>query len=229
MHKRDRAPLRTLPEQITEQLAREVVDQTLRPGQRLKEIELCEQFRVSRAPVREALRLLESRGLVRITPRRGVHVTQLSAQEVDDLYEIRAALLGLAARRVALRRDEQFLVAAQSLAQRLRQFASRPAYGKYFDAAYGLSNLIAQAAGSPRLSALVFSFSEQVARYTRLSLHDTERRRRSLHNWERLVKAIEAREAAAAEAAMRDLVFGSREAVRAALDRKKPGRLRLVS
>lgn len=223
-----RPPLRTLPEQVAEQLAQEIVEQTLKPGARLKEVELCEQFGVSRAPIREALRLLESRGLVRIEARRGVRVTQLSAQEVDDLYEIRASLLGLAARRVAARRGAAFLEAARSLAQRLRQFAPHPAYGKYFEVTYALSNLIADAAESPRLSALVHSFSQQVARYTRMSLQAPERRRRSLHNWERLLKAIEASQPPAAEAAMRDLVFGSRDTVRAALDRKKAGRLRLV-
>jgi DNA-binding GntR family transcriptional regulator len=222
-----RPPLRTLPEQIAAQLAQEIVEQSLKPGERLKELELCEQFRVSRAPIREALRLLESRGLVQIAARRGVRVTQLSAQEVDELYEIRASLLGLAARRVATRRDAQFLGAAKSLAQRLRQFVSHPAYGKYFEATYSLSNLIADAAQSPRLSALVHSFSQQVARYTRLSLQTPERRRKSLHNWERLLKALEASQPEAAEVAMRDLVFGSRDTVRAALE-KKPGGLRLV-
>lgn len=223
-----RPRLLTLPEQIAEQLAQEIVDQTLRPGQRLKEVELCGQFRVSRAPIREALRLLESRGLVQIASRRGVRVTQLSAQEVDDLYEIRASLLGLAARRVAARRDDRFLGLARSFVQRLRQFASHPAYGKYFAAAYGLSNLIAETAGSPRLTALVFSFSQQVARYTRLSLQSVERRRKSLQNWERLVKAIEARQPELAESSMRVLVFGSRDRVRATLEKKQTGELRLV-
>lgn len=223
-----RPPLRTLPEQIAEQLAQEIVDQTLKGGQRLKEVELCAQFRVSRAPVREALRLLESRDLVQITPRRGVRVTRLSAQEVDDLYEIRASLLGLAARRVATRRNGEFLGQARSLVRRLRQFSSHPAYGKYFDAAYGLSKLVAEAAECPRLTALVQSFSQQVARYTRLSLQTVERRRKSQHNWERLLKAIEARQPQAAEAAMHDLVFGSRDAVRAILEKNKNGRLRLV-
>ena len=223
-----RPRLLTLPEQIAEQLAQDIVDQTVRPGARLKEVALCEQFRVSRAPIREALRLLESRGLVQIVSRRGVRVTQLSAQEVDDLYEIRASLLGLAARRVAARRDGRFLELAKAFVQRLRQFAAHPAYGKYFEAAYGISNLIAEAADSPRLSGLVFSFSQQVARYTRLSLQSVERRRKSLQGWERLVKAIEARQPEEAEAAMRGLVFGSRDRVRAALEKRQTGKLRLV-
>jgi DNA-binding GntR family transcriptional regulator len=209
-----RPRLLTLPEQIAEQLAQDIVSQTLVPGQRLKEMELANQFGASRAPIREALRLLELRGLVQIEARRGVSVTQLSAAEVDDLYEIRASLLGLAARRVALTRDEEFLARAEARLQRLRQYASTPLYGKYFEATYELCNLIGQAAGSARLFSLISSFSQQVARYTRLSLHGPDRRKHSLQNWERLIKAIRARDAEAAEQVQKELVFGSRDKVR---------------
>lgn len=209
-----RTRLLTLPEQIAEQLAQDIVSQTLAPGQRLKELELSEQFGASRAPIREALRLLELRGLVQIEARRGVSVTQLSAAEVDDLYEIRASLLGLAARRVALTRDEKFLGAARMILQRLKQYASAPLYGKYFEATYDMSNLIGRAAGSPRLFSLIASFSEQVARYTRLSLQGPDRRKQSLQNWERLIKAFEHGDAEAAERVQKDLVFGSRDKVR---------------
>lgn len=209
-----RARLLTLPEQIAEQLAQDIVSQTLVPGQRLKEMELATQFGASRAPIREALRLLELRGLVQIESRRGVSVTRLSAAEVDDLYEIRASLLGLAARRVALTRDDEFLAHAESILQRLKQYASAPLYGKYFEATYELSNLIGQAAGSPRLFSLIASFSQQVARYTRLSLQAPDRRKQSLQNWQRLIKAIEKREPEIAEQVQKELVFGSRDKVR---------------
>jgi len=211
---KERARLLTLPEQIAEQLAQDIVSQTLSPGQRLKEIELSNQFGASRAPIREALRLLELRGLVKIESRRGVSVTQLSAAEVDDLYEIRAALLGLAARRVAVTRDENFLATAKVILQRLKQYATVPLYGKYFEATYEISNLIGQAAGSPRLFSLIASFSQQVARYTRLSLQGPDRRKQSLQNWQRLIKAIEERKPDIAEQIQKDLVFGSRDRVR---------------
>ena len=209
-----RARLLTLPEQIAEQLAQDIVSQTLVPGQRLKEMELSAQFGASRAPIREALRLLELRGLVQIKSRRGVSVTRLSAAEVDDLYEIRASLLGLAARRVALSRDDQFLVAAKAILGRLKQYAAAPLYGKYFEATYEISNLIGQAAGSPRLFSLIASFSQQVARYTRLSLQGPDRRKQSLQNWQRLVRAIEAKDPETAEKIQKELVFGSRDKVR---------------
>ncbi len=216
---KDRPRLLTLPEQIAEQLASDIVSQALEPGQRLKETELSRQFGASRAPIREALRLLELRGLAQITPRRGVRVTKLSATEVDDLYEIRASLLALAARRVALSRSDRFLADANACLQRMRKHASGTAYGRYFEATYQLSNLIAGAAGSQTLFNLISSFSQQVARYTRLSLQSPQRRRQSVQNWGRLLAAIEARQAAAAEDLQRTLVFGSRNEVRAIIER----------
>jgi DNA-binding GntR family transcriptional regulator len=224
--RKGRTRLLTLPEQIAEQLARDIVNQALPPGQRLKELELSTRFDASRAPIREALRLLELRGLVQIESRRGVTVTQLSAAEVDDLYEMRASLLCLAARRVALSRDNDFLALAKAHLQRLKQQASAPLYGKYFEATYELCNLIGQAAGSPRLFSLIASFSQQVARYTRLSLEAPDRRKQSLKNWQRLMAAIEAQDPDAAERAQKALVFGSRDRVREIVARQLPSTMK---
>src|SRR2546426_2388731 len=171
-------------------------------------------YGVSRASIREALRLLDKRGLVWIEPRRGASVTQLSPDEVDDLYEIRATLLTVAARRVAARADPALLDEARALLAQAVQHASDASHGKYFEAVYALSQLIAEGAGSERLAALIRSFSQQVARYTRLSLRGGEQRRKSAQGWRRLVRAIETRDTAMAEHAMRQLVTGSQEAIR---------------
>ena len=73
----------------------------LRPGQHLVESDLAEQMGISRAPIREALRQLETEGLVVSLPHRGTFVTQLSVQDVWEIYTLRAAVEGLAARLMA--------------------------------------------------------------------------------------------------------------------------------
>jgi DNA-binding GntR family transcriptional regulator len=70
----------------------------LLPGARLREVELAERFGISRTPVREALRLLESEGLVVHLPRQGATLRRLDHAEVVELYEMRAVLEGTAAR-----------------------------------------------------------------------------------------------------------------------------------
>ena len=210
----DTALFLTLSEQVAKRIADEILNERFPSGARLKEVDLATMYGVSRASIREALRLLDKRGLVWIEPRRGASVTRLSADEVDDLYEIRASLLAVAARRVAARADPGLLDEARVLLDQAMQHASDASHGKYFEAVYALSQLIAEGAGSERLAALIRSFSQQVARYTRLSLRGVERRRKSAQSWRRLVRAIETRDTAMAEQAMRQLVTGSQEAIR---------------
>jgi DNA-binding GntR family transcriptional regulator len=207
----------TLSEQLAKRIADEILNEHFAPGQRLKEVDLAVTFGVSRASIREALRQLEVQGLVQIEPRRGARVTQLSADEVDDLYEIRASLLAVAARRVALTRDTTFLETAKMLLARITQHAAEPTQARYFDAVYTMSQLIAENAKSERLATLISSFSQQVARYTRLSLGTLERRKKSAQGWKRLLVAIDAGDPTKAEEEMRRLVTGSQEAIRGML------------
>ena len=84
----------TLPEQIAERIFERIASGEYAPGARIREATLAVQFDVSRAPVREALRILENDSVVRILPNRGAHVTQLSVKEVSDIFEIRRKLSG---------------------------------------------------------------------------------------------------------------------------------------
>jgi DNA-binding GntR family transcriptional regulator len=89
------APLR---QQVEGVLRRAIIDGRLAPLQRLTERELMEMTGVSRTLVREALRQLESEGLIAVVPNKGAVVRELTAAEAKDLYAIRAVLEGLAAR-----------------------------------------------------------------------------------------------------------------------------------
>ena len=70
----------TLPSQIAVRIGRAIVDGAFQPGQKLREVDLARSFGVSRASVREALRMVESEGLVTILPQRGAQVTALSVE-----------------------------------------------------------------------------------------------------------------------------------------------------
>jgi DNA-binding GntR family transcriptional regulator len=89
---------RTVKVSLVETLRDEIVRGDLVPGQYLRLEETAARFDVSTMPVREALRDLEAEGVVTSFPHRGAMVTQLSADELQDIYEIRAALEEMAAR-----------------------------------------------------------------------------------------------------------------------------------
>jgi DNA-binding GntR family transcriptional regulator len=76
-----------------------ILDGRYGSGARLGEIEVADELGLSRTPVREALRRLGSEGLVEVQPRRGARVRAWSTQDLEETYELRALLEGLAARR----------------------------------------------------------------------------------------------------------------------------------
>lgn len=82
----------SLLEVTTRRLRSEILSGELAPGQRLVEEQIRQRFAISRAPLREALRTLANQGLVEHLPRRGTRVTELPAEEVDQLFELRALL-----------------------------------------------------------------------------------------------------------------------------------------
>lgn len=83
---------RSLAELAVQRLRAEIISGALAPGERLVEEHLTRRFGTSRAPLREALRLLGEQGLVEHLPRRGVRVTELSARDMDELFSLRDAL-----------------------------------------------------------------------------------------------------------------------------------------
>ena len=110
----------TLPAQIATRIGQAIVDGQFKPGAKLREVDLARSFGVSRASVREALRLVESEGLVTILPQRGAQVTVLSAQEVQDVFEIRAHLMGLACARLAASASPEIRVRLTELLKNLK-------------------------------------------------------------------------------------------------------------
>jgi DNA-binding GntR family transcriptional regulator len=82
----------SLVEATTRRLRNEILSGTLEPGARLIEEQICQRFSISRAPLRESLRLLVQQGLVEHLPRRGARVTVWSEEDIRQLFEIRAVL-----------------------------------------------------------------------------------------------------------------------------------------
>jgi DNA-binding GntR family transcriptional regulator len=82
----------SLVEVATRQLREEILSGQLQPGQRLIEEQIRRRFSISRAPLREALRLLAQQGLIEHLPRRGARVTEWSETDIDQLFGIRAVL-----------------------------------------------------------------------------------------------------------------------------------------
>jgi DNA-binding GntR family transcriptional regulator len=120
------APLRraeTLSDRTTELLRERILAGDFGLGERLVEAKIARQLQISRGPVREALKQLRAEGLVREEPRRGVFVVDLTVEDVKEIYELRAAIEGRAARLIIARRDFGALEELRGILRRLEQAA----------------------------------------------------------------------------------------------------------
>ena len=199
----------TLPAQIAAQIGRAIVEGEFKPGHKLREIDLAQSFGVSRASVREALRMVESEGLVTILPQRGAQVTTLSVEELRDVFDIRASLMGLVCQRLAASISPEIRQRLGELLKDLR--AARDDAEAYGRASLAMTEYCVRNAGSKRLADLIMSFNRQTTRYLRLSLSTPERRRRSYTNWCDLVAALLGGNGAEAERLSRQLGMGTRD------------------
>lgn len=97
---------------VAAELRRLILDGSLQPGERLVEDRIAQQLGVSRNPIREAMRVLEAEGFLDVAVRRGAFVAKLSAQQAEDLFNVRLALEPLGARLAAsIEKPETGLIA----------------------------------------------------------------------------------------------------------------------
>ena len=188
----DRRRTLSLSEQIAEQVGKSILQENYVPGEAVTEQRISEEFSVSRGPVREALRILEREGLVEIIPRRGARVTRLTVREVSDIFDIRSVLLGHAARLAAQRRDEKCLKVLKEGCDALaRNIENDNELDVHVDVSAKMNYTLVERSGNEKLSEIVNHLARQIARYTRIGLSTSERRRDSVESWRELIRLIE--------------------------------------
>jgi DNA-binding GntR family transcriptional regulator len=89
----------SLKDKVYQNIKFQIIIGTLKPGTRLPEEELSKAMNISRAPIREAFNRLEKEGFVTVIPRKGTTVTQITAQAIEDIFEIRGSLESLAVKK----------------------------------------------------------------------------------------------------------------------------------
>lgn len=115
------ADYKPLRDRVRDELRQRIIDDVYPAGTRLVETEIAAQLGVSRLPVREAIRALESEGFVKTIPRRGAVVVELSAQDVEELFDVREALEVLASQQAATRATKAELRRVRSILARARK------------------------------------------------------------------------------------------------------------
>ncbi|MBY5930360.1 GntR family transcriptional regulator [Halomonas sp. DP8Y7-3] len=142
---------RNLVDQVVDYLTESILAARFAPGERLSEAGLASELGISRAPVREAARLLESRGLLVSRPRRGFFVRSLDVAELNDVFDLRIGLERHAFERVMLRFDEDIEQSLKQQIERLCDVASGHDESAKIEEDIAFHRRVFELAGNPRL------------------------------------------------------------------------------
>jgi len=192
-------------DELAYRLLREVILSPggLSPGDRVGEKEFSERLGISRTPIREAVRRLEVEGLVKRAPRRGVFVTDLSPEAIDELYNLREVLEGLAARLAAAYATEGEIHKLREIYDRYASAVRTHDVNKILDRDVDFHDVIAGASRSGRLQATITMFRNQLGLLRTRSVAIVGRSEKALEEMGRVLDAIARRAPGEAEGAMR--------------------------
>ena len=203
---------------ITE-VRRRIIDGEILPGVNISELALAEEFGVSRTPVRETFKQLQTEGLVEIRPRVGTFVTTPSRREIIELFEVKELLEGGAARLLAQRGRVAELDALEANLHKADEAVARDDRERYAELVDEFHNLLIVGSDNAKLEAHYQTLMNQLA-YARLvhtSLNQPGRALQSDREHHRVVELIAAKDGDSAERVMREHVRASRQALLAGL------------
>lgn len=170
---------------------RELIEQgTLIPGERISEKKLCEKFGVSRTPLREALKVLTSEGLVEILPNRGARVSRLTLQKVKDTYGVMAALEGLSGELACQNITDKQIEAVRELHDRMLDHYRNNELQEYFKVNQQIHERILEASGNEVLIEMYNNLSQRVKRVRYTAEMTDEFWRRAVSEHEEMIKAL---------------------------------------
>ena len=187
-----------------------IVDGRLQPGERLREEELARELGISRTPVREALLILQTEGLVDAAPNRGAVVRSHDAGDLEDLYQLRALLEGYAARRAAANVSEAAIAELRASCERFEALIDGDVQELVKENLY-FHSVILDAARSRRVAELIRKVIELPLVYRSYIWYSVDQRRISAHYHRQITKALEARDGERAELVMKEHDFEARD------------------
>ena len=215
----------TLADQIFTRMRREIVEGQLPPGTKMSEPELARRYGISRGPLREALRRLESSSLVVRRPNVGARVVELTSEQLLDLYYLREALEGMAARLAAERMSDEEIAELQDLIARHERQVAQDHGLAYYQSEGDLDfhYCIVRGSHNARLQELLANDLYHLVRMYRCQFAMTgPRTPTALREHAQIVEAIAARDGELAEVLMRRHIRAARQQVEKRLSGELP-------
>lgn len=165
----------------------------------LKENTIATELKVSRTPVREAIKQLELEGLVNIIPNKGATVAGFSIKDMKDIYEMRALLEGLCTGKAVLNMTDESIAELSEIVDLCDFYILKEKHDAILKLDNQFHEKIYKAAGSKMISSTLSDFHHYLQRMRRTTLKDIERAKQSNEEHKAIVNAIKKRDAKEAE------------------------------
>lgn len=202
-----------LYQEVAERLRQRIFAHELTPGDWIDEQKLAEQYGISRTPLREALKVLASEGLVDLKPRRGCYVTEISRQDIDDIFPLMAMLEGRCAFVAVQLAKPADIRGLKAIHDRLELAAKEGRIDAFFEANQEFHRRIQELTNNRWLLSVIQDL-RKVLKLSRLySLSLEGRLQQSLEEHRTIMAAFEASDAEKAEKSMHDHLLYGREAL----------------
>ena len=202
-----------LYQEVAELLRQRIYAHELAPGTWIDEQALADTFGISRTPMREALKVLASEGLVRLEPRRGCYVAELSEQDLDEIFPVMALLEARVAFEAAGKATDADLLRLARLHEALEQHAAANDADHFFEANQAFHNALQAIAGNRWLKQMIDDARRVIKLTRRDSLRLDGRLKQSLIEHRAILAALQVRDAEAASRAMHAHLLSGRAAV----------------
>ena len=224
----DPIPLRpsSLHEEVATRLRNMVFERQPAPGQWIDELALAREWQISRTPLREALKVLASEGLVVPVPRQGCKVAEMSEDDADQLLPVMALLEGRCAYEAVRRAGEADIRRLQVLHEQLEKHAAAKNIDGYYRANHEFHSAVQAMAGNRWLDRATGDLRRFVRLLRGRQLHWPGRIEASINEHRVLLDAIVQRDAVRAERAMHDHLMAQLAALKALQQRESRRRRR---
>jgi DNA-binding GntR family transcriptional regulator len=196
---------------IVAELRHAIVTGEFAPGERLKETAICQRFKVSRTPVREALKELESEGLTKTTLNRGSRVVSFSYDDVSNIYDMLIFIDGAACRMVCTRISSEELHRLEDIHVRLMEAATKRNYDVVSELNVQFHRLIAEATRNPYLIEIHSNFRQLISCVVHFSSFNPSQLSTIVSDHSRIIEALAKKNEALAEIVAREHVEKARE------------------
>jgi DNA-binding GntR family transcriptional regulator len=200
-----------------------VISGALRPGDKVPEQALCRRFGVSRTPLREALKVLASEGMLQLLPRRGAIVASVSPDEIDELFPVMAALEALAGELVCKRASDSELARLGTIHDDMMSAYAAGNEATYLQANRSFHETLVAVAGNATLTATYTQILMRTRAFRFVARKSPENWQAAVRDHQSIMEALGSRNAARLSRLLRRHVMGvtvkiARDAVAEAAD-----------